>query len=260
MGPLPTDSDPGVLARLVALLLAAAGRYAVAVALAGAFTDSLVGLGVLVPGGTAVILAGFAVRGAGTAGYLQVAAAAWLGQVLATAVDYWLGRLAGRRLVPRRAPWRLAARWRRTLGASRAFLTRWGGWALLVANLAEPGRSSLAIAAGASRWPFGAYLLRQGAVSGAWCGAFTGLGFFAAGGGQDVLGLVGGLGLVMACLLLLAVAGPALAGVVARGAVRYRGPRSGSGPGWPSARHPRPGATDEAEAAAETPPLGAPPG
>jgi membrane-associated protein len=154
----PSPADAGPLARLVAALLAAAGRYAVPVALLGAFVDSLVGLGVLVPGGTAVILAGFAAHGAGAAGFLQVAAAAWAGQVLATTADYWLGRLAGRRLVPRRAPWRLAARWRRTLSAARAFLARWGGWALVVANLAEPGRSSLAIAAGASRWPFGAFL------------------------------------------------------------------------------------------------------
>jgi membrane-associated protein len=248
MGPLPTDPDPGLLARVAAALLAAAGRYAVPVALVGAFVDSLVGLGVLVPGGTAVILAGFAARGAGAAGFLQVAPAAWTGQVLATAADYWLGRLAGRRLVPRRAPWRLAARWRATLGAARAFLARWGGWALVVANLAEPGRSSLALAAGASRWPFGAFIARQAAISAVWCAAFVGLGFFAAGGGsEDVLGLIGGLGAVMAGLLLLAVAGPVLAGAAAR----YRRARPGR-PGRPAA-----GASDAAEevvSAASAPP------
>jgi membrane-associated protein len=229
MGPSPNDAGD-VLSWLVAALLASAGRHAVAVAVVGAFADGLVGLGVLVPGGAAVILAGFAVQGQGAAGYLQVAAGAWAGQLVATTIDYWLGRLAGRRLIPRRAPWRLAARWRRTLRASRAFLVRWGAWAIVVANLAEPGRSSLAIAAGASRWPFGAFIARQAAVSVVWSAVFCGLGFFAAGGSGGVLALVGGLGLAAAGVLLLAVAGPSLARAAARIAARYgrsRARRSG---------------------------------
>lgn len=213
----------GTASQLVEALLAAAGRYAVAVAAIGAFVDSLVGLGVFVPGGTAVILAGFAVRGSGVSGYLQVAAAAWLGQMLATAIDYWLGRLAGRRLIPRGAPWRLAARWRRSLVTSRAFMTRWGGWAILVANLAEPGRSSLAIAAGASRWSFPSYFGRQALVSAAWSAVFCGLGFYAGGESRDMLRVVGSISIVMASLLLLGVAGPTLANTAAR-YVRQRGP------------------------------------
>ncbi len=170
----------------------------------------------IVPGGTAVILAGFVARGAGASGYVQVAAAAWLGQVLGTVIDYWLGRLVGRRLISRRAPWRLAARWRYMLASSRAFMARWGWWAIVVANLAEPGRSSLAIASGAARWPFGAFLARQALVSTAWSAVFCGLGFFAAGSSGGLTMLMGGLGLSMAALMGLAIAGPSLAGAARR--------------------------------------------
>ena len=229
------DEAAGTLARLVQAVLAAAGRYAAPVALLGAFTDALVGLGVLVPGGTAVILAGFAVRAQGAPGYAQVAAAACLGQLAATAIDYWLGRLAGRRVVPRRAPWRLAARWRASLTRSRAFLARWGAWAMLVANLVEPGRSSLAIAAGASRWPFAAFFLRQALASAVWSIVFTGLGYFAAGAGAgDVLTLVAGLGLALAGLLLLGIAGPPLARAVGRLPARYRRAPPASAPAPPA--------------------------
>ena len=141
-------------------LLTLCGENAALVAFLGAFLESLIGLGTLLPGGTMVVLAGFTIRDQGAAGFVLVAALAWAGMTLGSVLDFWLGRLAGRRLVPERALalWRpLAA----ALRASRRFMRRWGWWAIFVSNLAGPGRSSIAVASGASDWSFGSFLLGQ---------------------------------------------------------------------------------------------------
>jgi membrane protein DedA with SNARE-associated domain len=172
-----------------------------------------------------VILAGFAARSAGAAGFVEVAAAAWLGMMLGTIVDYWLGRVAGSRLVPRRAPWRLAYRWQRLLRASHAFMARWGWWAIVVANLAGPGRSSIAVAAGASRWSFGAFLAGQAPAAAGWCLLYCGLGYSAAAEARRLESVAGGFGLAVVALFLAVVAGPWLASLVLRLVVRWLRPR-----------------------------------
>ncbi|MGH2351633.1 MAG: DedA family protein [Chloroflexota bacterium] len=219
MGSSPADllsALPQLLDRLIAVF----GQYAPAVAFSAAFVETLAGLGVIVPGGTAVILAGFAARDGGAGSFLAVAVAAWIGMTLGAAVDYWLGRLAGHRLVPRWLPWRLATRWRRLLRSSRGFMRRWGWWAIAIANIAGPGRSSLAVAAGASGWSFGSFLAGQAIASAAWSVLYSGLGHVAAGEVERVQVLVSGAGMAMAVMLILALFGPTLAGMVARAAGR----------------------------------------
>ena len=215
MGPSPADLLSGA-AHGLDTLLTACGRNAPAVALLAAFVESLVGLGAIVPGGTAVVLAGFASREAGVAGFLEVASAAWLGMTAGAVVDYWIGRAAGRRLVPRRAPWRMAARWRRMLWSSHRFMNRWGWWAIAAANLAGPGRCSIAVAAGASRWSFASFLAGQAVAAAAWGALYTGLGFFAAGEASRVQSLVSGMALAVIFTLLLALGGPLALRALAR--------------------------------------------
>ena len=228
MGPFPADLFSGASHGLDSLV-AACGRNAPAVALLAALVESIVGLGAVVPGGTVVILAGFTSRAAGAGGFLQVAAAAWLGMTLGAVLDYWIGRVAGRRLVPQRAPWRLAARWKRMLRSSRHFMDRWGWWAIAAANLAGPGRSSIAVAAGASRWSFTSFLAGQALASAAWSVLFTGLGFFAAREASHLQGLVTGMGAAIAAMLFLGLAGPAVVHALARGWSAWLRPLASSG-------------------------------
>jgi membrane protein DedA with SNARE-associated domain len=195
------------------------GQNAPAAALFAALVESIVGLGVLFPGGTIVILAGFAARGAGAAGFIEVGLAAALGMTLGSIADYALGRVAGRRLIPRRAPWRLACRWRHALRTAHAFMARWGPWAIAAANLAGPGRSVIAVAAGATRWSFPRFVLAQTIASIGWGMVYAGLGYFAAGQAQWLQALTGGIGVAVVVVVVAIIAGPWLTGWLTRALV-----------------------------------------
>lgn len=192
------------------------GRNAALVALSASFLESIIGVGVLFPGGTVVILSGYAARSMGAVGFLEVVFCAWLGMTVGASLDYWLGRVAGRRLVPRWAPWRLSCRWRHLLRKSKRFMDRWGWWAIAVANLAGPGRASIAVAAGASNWSFPRFLAGQSLAALAWSVLYCGMGYFLARGAQRAETIVSGLGIGMAVVMLLALAGPSLVGLLSR--------------------------------------------
>jgi membrane-associated protein len=175
-----------------------------------AFLETLVGVGVVLPGGTVVILAGFAAGETGAQGFLRVAGMAALGMLLGAAADYALGRAVGRRLVPRRAPWRAAARWRLSLQTAHRFLARWGWWAILAANLLGPGRAAAAFAAGASCWSPGAFLASQAVASVAWGLLYTGFGYFAAGTVEGAETSASAIRTALAVLVALSVTLPLL--------------------------------------------------
>jgi membrane-associated protein len=221
--PVPA-ATVGTVSHAFGLALALFGKNAMAAAFIGAFLESIIGLGVLFPGGTVVVLSGFAARTSGGLGYAQVAFAAWLGMTAGAAIDYWIGRLAGKRLIPRRAPWRLASRWRAMLRSSNAFMKRWGWWAIIAANLAGPGRSAIAVAAGASGWSFRSFLTAQAIASIGWALLYTGLGYFAAGEAQRVKHLMGGLGVGMAIMLVIAVTAPTIFAHITRLMTRWLRP------------------------------------
>lgn len=209
---LPTTQDVGLLSQIFETALQVFGRNAAVAAFCAAFVESLVGLGVIFPGGTVVILSGFAARAGGGAGFVEVSSAAWLGMTLGTVADYWLGRFFGRRLVPRRAPWRLACRWRHTLRVARGFMDRWGWWAIIAANLAGPGRSAVAVAAGASAWSFGSFLAGQMLASLMWSTVYCGVGFFVARESAAVEEVASSLALLVVVLVVAAFVVPALLG------------------------------------------------
>jgi hypothetical protein len=89
-------------------------------------------------------------------------------------------------------------------------MSRWGWWAILVANLAGPGRSAVAVAAGASGWPFTAFLAAQAVAASAWSALYCGLGFFAAGEAGRAEHVVGRIGLLAGLLLVVALTLPTL--------------------------------------------------
>lgn len=207
MGPGSAESV-GALSQLFEAALDVFGRHAPSAAFLAAFIESLIGLGVIFPGGTIVVLAAYAVRAEGSLGFANVVATAALGMTLGTVVDYWIGRLAGRRLVPRSAPWRLACRWRHMLRKSHGFMSRWGWWAVIAANLAGPGRAAVAVAAGASGWSFGAYLIGQALASIAWSTLYCGIGFFAAREAMQAEQIAGSIAIVALALVAVALVAP----------------------------------------------------
>lgn len=133
---------------------------------------------------------------------------------LGATLDYWLGRVAGPRLVPEGAPWRLARRWRRLLRTSRRFMRRWGWWAILLANLAGPGRASIAVASGASRWSFSSFLLGQGIAAGLWSVLFCGMGYFVAGEARRMEEVLSGASVAIGAVFVSLILGQTVAGAI----------------------------------------------
>jgi membrane protein DedA with SNARE-associated domain len=92
-------------------------------------------------------------------------------------VDYWVGRKAFRPLISRFDKKR---GFRQNLARARAFLNRYGAWAVLAGHFLGHLRSFVAITAGSSRFPFGRYLLFEAGAALVWNLVYCGLGYLLA--------------------------------------------------------------------------------
>ena len=174
-------------------------------------------VGLVVPGEAAVLVGG-AVAAQGRVALVAVMAAAVGGAVAGDTVGYALGRRLGPVLSTRAS----AATARRLSGA-RAFLRRWGGWAVLLGRWTAFLRAVIPSLAGAGGVPYGrfaAFNLLGGAFWGvavAWIGFLAGAAYRRA---ERAIGLAGTSALLV--VLLTAV-------LVVRLRARRTNLRSGSG-------------------------------
>ncbi|SRR5581483_2049245 len=160
-------------------------------------------LGVMLPGGTVVLLAAAYAR-LGTLMWPLVVVAGWAGMVSGSSLDYWLGR-AGVRPVIDRLPG--GGRHQRRLDQAQAFLTKHGAIAILLAHALGHMRGFVALAAGSSRLPYAVYLRYEIPAALAWCLVYTSLGYVMASNLDTVEIIVQRAGLVVIGLFVLAVAG-----------------------------------------------------
>lgn len=165
----------------------------------GAMLENTALLGLLLPGGTLVML-GAVYAQQGTMALPAVLLLAWLGMVAGTSLDYAVGRLglhsavSGTRLGERLSP---------HLARAEQYLERHGAWAFLLAHFIGHVRSFLAITAGMSMLPYRRFLLYEGVAALIWNLIFVGAGY-ALGKNLDLLqryaGTTGALILLTAAL------------------------------------------------------------
>lgn len=189
--------------QLLETLSAAYATWGYPLVLVGALLENTVLLGLLLPGGSLVLL-GAVYAQQGTMLLPLVLALGWLGMVLGTSLDYALGRWGLRSALGHT---RLMARLEPRLAEAERFLERYGAVALLLAHFIGHVRSFVAITAGAGRLPYRRFLLFEGIAALAWNLVFVGAGYLIGQNLDLVQRFLGGAGLGVALVALLAYAG-----------------------------------------------------
>lgn len=197
MIPVPLQQAAGWVTRLLVVF----GRHALLLAFFGAFIENTVVLGFLLPGGTVVALSGAAGRTASLSlPWLVVMSA--LGMTAGAMTNYYCGRAGLQRVLAR--PW--TGRIGRELGVqlrnAEPLLRKHGWWVMLLAHAFGPGRSTLALAAGASGFSLVRFLIIELPAAFLWSALYAGGGFLLASEWQNLELLLRRIGWVGAILLV----------------------------------------------------------
>jgi membrane-associated protein len=178
---LPLDGLPvpvhaaAWLTRLIFLF----SRYAYSLGFFGALVENTVLLGFLLPGGTVVALAGAGARTAGLSLPLLILFGA-AGMTGGAIIDYFLGRAGIVRLLRHRWTGKWGRQLEGQLDQAAPLLNRHGWWMMLIAHAFGHGRSSLAVAAGASGLPLHRLIAIELPAALLWSAFYTGGGYFLA--------------------------------------------------------------------------------
>ena len=152
------------LHHVIDALRAAYGTWGYPLVLLGALLENTALLGLVLPGGSLVLL-GAVYAQQGVLALPLVLLLGWLGMVLGTSLDYAFGRWALRSTLGHT---RLMARLEPKLGEAERFLERHGAWTFLLAHFIGHVRSFVAITAGTSRLPYPRFFVYEGSAALAW--------------------------------------------------------------------------------------------
>jgi membrane protein DedA with SNARE-associated domain len=168
----------------VTSFLEANPRWIIAVAGIAAFEESLVIVGIFVPGTTLLALIG-GMAGAGLVDPVQVAVAGIVGALAGDTLTYWLGRLFG----PRILRWKVLRRYRRGIAQARLFFRRYGIWAVVIGRFFGPLRATVPLVAGVIRMRVIPFQIANVASALLWAPLVMSPGFLAARGIGGVYGI-----------------------------------------------------------------------
>ena len=167
----------------------------------GAMLENSVGVGLLVPGETLVLLGGFAAA----RGHLEaplVALVAASGQVVGDLVGYLIGRRLGRRVLER--PRRLLLP-RRAVRAAERYAVGHGGQMLILGRLVPGVRTVLPLLAGSGGMPLRTFVRLDAIGATLWATIHTTIGYLIGSGYPFVRRTAGMVGVVALVVLALAV-------------------------------------------------------
>ena len=198
MVPVPVQQAAGWISRMLVVF----GRHALLLAFFGAFIENTLVLGFLLPGGTVVALSGAAGRTANLSlPWLVIMSA--LGMTAGAVTNYYCGRAGLQRVLAR--PWtgKIGSQLAVQLRSAEPLLRKHGGWVMLFAHAFGPGRSTLALAAGASGFSLPRFLIIELPAAFLWSALYAGGGFLLAAEWNNVELLLRRIGWVGAVLLVL---------------------------------------------------------
>ena len=179
------------------------GQHSYLLVFLGSFLENTVILGFLLPGGIAVAVSSAGGREADasvTVLYLLGTAGMTGGAIF----DYMLGRLGAERFLLDPRLGRLGPYLLSKLDDAKPHIEKHGWWMMLVVHAFGHGRSSLAMAAGASRLPVRRFLAMELPAAAMWSAAFVGGGYFLGGQWRLVTRMMAQVGWVGAALAALA--------------------------------------------------------
>lgn len=180
------------------------GQHSYLLVFLGSFLENTVILGFLLPGGIAVAVSSAGGREADasiTALYLLGTAGMTGGAIF----DYMLGRLGAERVLLDPRLGRLGPFLLSKLDEAKPHIEKHGWWMMLVVHAFGHGRSSLAMAAGASHLPFRRFLAMELPAAAMWSAAFVGGGYFLGGEWRLVTRLMARVGWFGAAVAAIAV-------------------------------------------------------
>lgn len=171
------------------------------IVLVGAYLENTALLGLLLPGGTLILLGAFYAK----LGYLWFPAVIALGVVgmfLGSSTDFWLGRLGLHRLFQKTRFW---SKVEAGLEKSRRFMNRYGGWAIFLSHFIGHIRAFVALTAGMSGYPYRRFAIFESCAAIIWNIIFCLLGYLLADNLELVERLYARFGLGMLIVLVLAL-------------------------------------------------------
>jgi len=165
-----------------------------------AFAESLVGVGVIVPGSTLIVFAGFlALHGHGNIAWLI--SLSTLGAFLGDMGSYWLGARFGEVLLTTK----LFRREHRVLEKAKHFFAEHGGKSVFFGRFVGPIRGFVPFIAGSARMRPGLFTAYAVVSAILWGLAYPGLGYLAGVSWQNVRDWSGRLALLVLLLLALTI-------------------------------------------------------
>lgn len=163
----------------------------------GAYFENTVFLGLILPGGSLVLL-GAIYASEGTMFLPLVILFGWLGMFLGNSTDFWLGRVGVLRLIKK-------TRWHSKLEphmlTAKNFLDRRGGMAVFVSHFFGHLRSFVAITAGATHFSYARFARYELAAALIWNILYCLAGFFFAASIKQIEGLFSGVGIGLVVLI-----------------------------------------------------------
>ncbi len=180
------------------------GQHSYLIVFFGSFLENTVILGFLLPGGIAVAVSSAGGREADasiTVLYLLGTAGMTGGAIF----DYMLGRLGAERVLHEPRLGRLGPFLLSKLDEAKPHIEKHGWWMMLVVHAFGHGRSSLAMAAGASQLPFRRFLSMELPAAAMWSAAFVGGGYFLGGEWRLVTRVMARLGWAGAAVAAIVV-------------------------------------------------------
>ena len=163
------------------------GRHAYLMAFLGALIENTILLGFLLPGGAVVALAAAGARAGGLSLPVVIVLAS-AGMTAGATLDYLIGRSGVARLLAHPRAGRVGRFLSARLDQAAPLLKRHGWWVLLIAHAFGHGRSSMAVAAGATGLPLRRFLAMEAPAALVW-GTVFGAGGYALGGEWQMLEL-----------------------------------------------------------------------
>ena len=173
----------------------------------GAFFENSIGLGLLVPGETLVLLGGF-YAAEGSLRAVGVAVAAFGGGTVGDTIGYVIGRTAGRRLLDMPRLGRLLGG--RRLAQAERYYARHGGKTVFLGRFIPVLRSMGPFLAGTSGLGFGRFTGYNVAGAALWASGITLIGFLIGSGYGYAREVLGGVGALALLILVVLVAGSAI--------------------------------------------------
>lgn len=168
----------------------------------GAAFENSIGLGLVVPGETSVLLGGF-YAALGELSPVGVALVAAVGAIAGDSLGHQLGRRAGRSFLEKHGDKLLLPNKR--LAVAEAYYRRHGGKTLVLGRFVPILRTIFPFLAGVGRMPFRRFLAYDAAGSAVWAAFHTTAGYLIGSGYSRLQGVIVAPGLAALALLLVLI-------------------------------------------------------